>query len=120
MNMTPIPPPIKPDAPTPSPYKGTMKVSANPVLSQSELNSRFQGAGKEQSKPGMLSGVKDTFKGLKDKANDKADENKSKAQAKEAARYEKKRQEEVRLDRMRREQDKRVEREMKKKKVVKR
>ncbi|KAF8846941.1 hypothetical protein BDZ45DRAFT_755435 [Acephala macrosclerotiorum] len=83
-NMTPLPQP-KGSGPMPSPYKGNFKVAAKPVLSQAELNSRFQGANPGK---GVLAKGRESLK--------QRDEN---LDVKERRRYEEKRQEELKKQR---------------------
>ncbi|KAH6719392.1 60Kd inner membrane protein-domain-containing protein [Leptodontidium sp. 2 PMI_412] len=106
-NMTPLPARKDPNAPKPSPYRGDLKIAANPVLSRSELNSRFQSADVEEKKRGIIGGVaseiKGTFKGVISKGREKydasAETNKAKANAMESRAYELKRQKEIEVER---------------------
>ncbi len=110
-NMTPLParaPAGSNPAAPPSPYKGTMKIAANPVLSSRELSGRFEAADeKKEVKKGVLGGVlgevTGTFKGLGSKAketyNKQTDNGRAKQKAKEAKAYEEKRRKEIEMDR---------------------
>ncbi|KAE8447829.1 hypothetical protein EG329_010058 [Mollisiaceae sp. DMI_Dod_QoI] len=129
-NMTPLP---QPKGPTePSPYKGNLKVAANPVLSQAELNSKFQEAGtspqrtveeiRKLSPPkkvignvlgsitGTVAEIRDAGKGIVEKGKENLETRKGKNDAKEKRRYEEKRQEELKKERWELENQKRAER----------
>lgn len=102
-NMTPLPARVDPNA-TPSQYRGDMKVAA--PLSQSELNSRFQGAGEIKEKKGvfgrMMGEAKETVNGVVDLGREKSQGWAKAREVKEkkidSAAYEKKRREEIRLE----------------------
>jgi YidC/Oxa1 family membrane protein insertase len=124
--MTPIPQnPSNTPKPV-DPYKGNLKVAANPILSQAELNARFQGAQetKKSSSPtgvigkivgkvtatGPLGEIKDAYKGVVEKATEQNNRSNAKADVKRQKRYEEKRQEELKKQRWEIENQKRAER----------
>jgi YidC/Oxa1 family membrane protein insertase len=134
-NMTPQP---SPDTPS-SPYKGTMRIASSvpspapssgmprssPVLSTSELNSRFQASSsgsearqssvsktqgllKKLTKP--ISEVADSGRAMVAKGNKSMDARREKSEMEERRRYEAKRQEELKKERWERENERRAER----------
>ncbi|KAF4632436.1 hypothetical protein G7Y89_g5700 [Cudoniella acicularis] len=126
--MTPLP--TKPT--DNSPYKGSMKIaSPSPVLSQAELNSRFEstsssfprppGSGvrkllnsamKPLEKP--LAEIKESTSGIVNMANERLDARREKSEKAEATRYEEKRQRELKKVQFLREQQEREDRKVKK------
>jgi YidC/Oxa1 family membrane protein insertase len=50
LNLTTLPTKAKPGEAPPSPYKGTLKTKASPVLTQSELGKRYEGSKSGMSK----------------------------------------------------------------------
>ncbi|KAH7330454.1 60Kd inner membrane protein-domain-containing protein [Rhexocercosporidium sp. MPI-PUGE-AT-0058] len=118
--MTPLPARKDPNAPKPSPYRGDLKIAANPVLSQTELNSRFQGAGADEGKGkkgilgGVASGITGTVKDVLSKGREKFDasteSSKVKAGAMESKAYELRRQKEVLAEKKAEEKRRRAER----------
>lgn len=130
--MTPLPQTAN-GAPKPlSPYQGNLKVAANPILSQAELNSRFQRSQVSQSQTaeeirklsaptgvikkilgqvtGTTSEIQDAIKGVIEKGKDYNENRNLGIDKKEQQRYEKKRQEELRRQRWEIENQKRAER----------
>ncbi|PVH71114.1 hypothetical protein DL98DRAFT_577557 [Cadophora sp. DSE1049] len=103
--MTPLPARKDPNAPAPSPYRGDLKIAApiNPVLSQSELNSRFQGAGATQGKKGVIGGIASEIRGTlggvveksREKMRDSNETNQAKREIRERKAYEEKRRAEI-------------------------
>ncbi|KAH7383535.1 mitochondrial export translocase-like protein Oxa1 [Cadophora sp. MPI-SDFR-AT-0126] len=120
--MTPLPARKDPNAPAPSPYRGDLKIAANPVLSQSELNSRFQGASATQGKKGVIGGIaseiRGTFGGVVEKSREKMRDSNETSQAKREVRerkaYEEKRREEIKQARLEEERQRRMAREARK------
>jgi YidC/Oxa1 family membrane protein insertase len=144
-NMTPLTknaiPGKKSEPENVSPYKGKLKVAANPVLSQAELSSRFQGAQKSalneklgqirENKPpggalgkvinsafkdvkGTVDEIKDAGSGVVSSAKELMGGRTEKADRKQAKRYEEKKQEELKRERWERESALRAERAAKK------
>jgi YidC/Oxa1 family membrane protein insertase len=138
--MTPLPSTNNPTAP-PSPYKGTMKLAASapapasganatpkssPVLSTSELNSRFEASSvsNESTSPprskllskllNPINEARDSARGVMKKANESMDGRREKNEIAEKRKYELKRQEELRKERWERENERRAERAAKK------
>jgi YidC/Oxa1 family membrane protein insertase len=139
-NMTPLPKnaiPGKKAAEESSPYKGKMKVIANPVLSQAELSNRFQGAQKSglnqtlsqirENKPpggalekvingafkdikGTVDEIKDAASGVMSKGKESLSSRVAKSDKKQAAIYEKKRQEQIKKERWAKEAEQRAKR----------
>lgn len=139
-NMTSLPTSPTPlDQAPPSPYKGKLKVTANPVLSQAELSSRFQSAQANtrlQSKVSQIrdnrppvegrvtkfvsskfTGVSNTVgeiteavSGVTNMAKEKLDQRKTKADQAQAKAYEAKRQRELRKEELERANERRMER----------
>ncbi len=139
-NMTPLSKnaiPGKKGAEESSPYKGKMKVVANPVLSQAELSNRFQGAQKSglnqtlsqirESKPpggalnkvingafkdvkGTVDEIKVAGSGVMSSAKKMMSSRVETSDRKQAAIYEKKRQEQMKKERWAREAEQRAQR----------
>lgn len=131
-NMSPLPKPKGPDD-TPTPYQGKLKIAAKPVLSQAELNSRFQGAQatapqsqtiekiKKMSPPKSaiskmvgqittpVSEIRDAGKGMWQKAEDYMETRKERDDVLAQRKYEEKRQKEEKDRRRELERQKRVE-----------
>ncbi|CZR56575.1 uncharacterized protein PAC_06464 [Phialocephala subalpina] len=119
-NMSPLPKPKSPADQPPTPYQGKLKIAAKPVLSQAELNSRFQGAQatapqsqtieeiKKMSPPKSpiskivgqittpVTEIRDAGKGMWQKAEDYMETKKEKNDVQAAKKYEEKRQAEER------------------------
>jgi hypothetical protein len=115
---------------SPTPYKGTLKISANAALSQNELNSRFQGAavksvdaqGKKAKSllqkfkaPDFIKEVLDVNKDMVERANNYMDKKRAKGEAQDMKAFEKKRQEELKKERWELENRRRAERAARKK-----
>lgn len=132
MKMTPLP---EPKGPAPKPYKGSLKVAADPVLSQAELNSRFQGAQavqqttrvvKKTDQPKGVMGkivgnvtetiadIKDAGKGVYTSSIDNLKQRSEKADRQAQRKYEEKRQEEMKKERWELENRRRAERAIRK------
>ncbi len=138
--MTPLPSSTNPTT-RPSPYKGTMKLAAaapapgtsasatpksSPVLSTSELNSRFEASSisNESASPprskllskllNPINQARDSARGVMKKANENMDGRREKNEIAEKRKYELKRQEELRKERWERENERRAERAAKK------
>ena len=124
-NMSPLPNRGGPAAEPPSPYKGILKVSANTALSQSELNSRFQGAAVksvssqvERAKsplqklkaPSMVKDMLGTKDEMFERANKYMDQRRAKGEVEDKKSFEKKRQEQLKKERWEIENQKRAER----------
>ncbi|PMD37163.1 hypothetical protein L207DRAFT_568225 [Hyaloscypha variabilis F] len=136
-NMTPLPtnaiPGKKSDPVAASPYKGKLKLAANPVLSQAELSSRFQGAQKSalneklgkirQNNPpggglgnvidgafkdvkGTVDEIKEAGSGVVSSAKELMGNRSDKYSAKQAKLYEEKKQEQLKKERWEREAEK--------------
>jgi YidC/Oxa1 family membrane protein insertase len=143
--MTPLPkntvPGARVKAVNPAPFNGKLKLAANPVLSQAELSSRFQGAQKnalsqklgqirENQPPrgaldkviggafkdikGTVDEIKDASGGVLSSAKELMGGRAEKAEKKETKRYEEKRQEQLKKERWEREAEKRAEKAAKK------
>lgn len=128
-NMTPLPD-AAPKAVKPI-HGGKLKLTKNPVLSQSEFSSRFQSAAppKVEEEPQSEwtkfinkryktseKGMRDMFasvKGLMGMAQEKMDSNRSKAELKEIQRYEERRAREIRQEEWRKAKERKIIREMK-------
>jgi len=126
-NMTPLPTPGSPTVPaSPSPYKGTLKIAADPVLSQKDLNSRFQAGNKPKSvetakeeatsplkkfmPTEFLKGPMESLSEIKERAGKSLNERKAKSDAKELKAYEKKRGEQLKQEKINQEMDRKAER----------
>jgi hypothetical protein len=130
--MTPLPNkrPIVPGDTPPSPYQGTMRRAASPILSQAELNSRFQSTStsfprppnKADSKIGKimntalkpLAPIKDAMKPTLEAARKQMDKRQDKSSRKDAQTYEEKRKKEIERQNLERSEIQREEREMRK------
>ena len=123
-NMSPLPTPGGPPA-KPSPYKGTLKISANTALSQNELNSRFQGAAVksvssevEKAKsplqklkaPDFIKDALGTKDEMVERANAYMDKKRARSEAADRKAFEKKRQEQLKKERWELENRRRAER----------
>jgi YidC/Oxa1 family membrane protein insertase len=130
--MTPIPK-RRPTGPTdkpPSPYQGVMKRAASPVLSQAELNSRFQSTStsfprppnEADSKLGKimntalkpLAPIKDAMKPTIEAAKKQMDKRQDKSNRKDAQSYEEKRRKEIAKQTLERQEIERERREARK------
>jgi YidC/Oxa1 family membrane protein insertase len=124
-NMSPLPTPGGPAAKPSSPYKGTLKISANAALSQNELNSRFQGAAVksvssqvEKAKsplqkfkaPSFIKDALGTKNEMVERANNYMDEKRASSEAQDRKAFEKKRQEQLKKERWELENQRRAER----------
>ncbi|KAK0103111.1 Mitochondrial inner membrane protein oxa1 [Cadophora gregata f. sp. sojae] len=105
-NMIPLPAKKTPNAPGAPKFRGDLKIAApfNPVLSQSQLNSRFQDAGAAaEKKAGVIGEITGAFSGVVEKGREKLRDNSETSQAKRQIQdkkaYELKRREEIRLAR---------------------
>ena len=112
--MVPLPK-TGPKGPEPSPYKGNMKRSESPVLTQEELNSRFQSTSSSFPRPPEapktplqkimdlalkpLEPVKDAAKPMMDSARKMQDNQNKKRGKKDAQQYEEKRRKEIEKER---------------------
>jgi YidC/Oxa1 family membrane protein insertase len=108
--MVPLPA-SGPQGPPPSPYKGLMKRSASPVLTQAELNSRFQNTSTSFPRPPQvpksglskilnsalkpLEPIKDAAKPMMDSARKINDNRNKKLDRNDALKYEEKRRKEI-------------------------
>lgn len=107
--MTPLPARPNPNGNKPSPYRGDLKIAApaqSTVLSQSQLNSRFQGAGELKKEKGIFGGMKseitDTFSGVAAKTREKMaasnEKSRVKREVRDAQAYELRRQAEIKQE----------------------
>jgi YidC/Oxa1 family membrane protein insertase len=124
-NMSPLPTPGGPAANPPSPYKGTLKISANAALSQNELNSRFQGAAVKSAStqvekaksplrklkaPDFIKDALGTKDEMIERANAYMDRKRATSEVADRKAFEKKRQEQLKKERWELENRRRAER----------
>jgi YidC/Oxa1 family membrane protein insertase len=123
--MSPLPAQGGPAAKSPSPYQGTLKISANAALSQNELNSRFQGAAvksvssqvekaksplRKLKAPSILKDVLGTKNEMVERANNYMDQKRARGEIQDRKAFEKKRQEQLKKERWELENQRRAER----------
>jgi YidC/Oxa1 family membrane protein insertase len=108
--MTPIAPVVRQTSSSYS-YPGARPATSGPVLSQSELNSRFQGADQGQAKDqSLLAEAKQSFQGSVKLARDKMAKSNEDKERKRIEDYELKRQKEIKEEKERRRISKREKR----------